>query len=42
MEISQALRDCHAAKTSTKAELSCPKGHVDVLLAAKTAGDSDG
>jgi hypothetical protein len=42
MEISQALRDCHAAKPARKRNFSPQKAGKELRSAAKTAGDSDG
>jgi hypothetical protein len=42
MEISQALRDYHAAKPARKRNFLPKKGGKEVPLAAKTVGDSNG
>jgi len=42
LEISQALRDCHAAKPARKWNFRPKKGGKETPLAAKTAGGSYG
>jgi hypothetical protein len=42
LEISQALRDCHAAKPARKQNFLPKMRGKEMPLAAKTAGDSNG